>query len=167
MFHEMLCRGQLLTPLSLLQIQVISSLVNKTQSPKQVELMATILADVDKLDFNSLYNDDIARWLEAELKDVVRPPPPTSSPSPTDLTPSPTTNVEVTDTSHENEIVEENSQENVEGEDDGEDSEKEDEAAESEDPNISKTDNRTGSGARMGAFDALLFVLIVLVCAMR
>lgn len=83
------------------------------------------------------------------------------------MTPSPTANVEVTDTSRENEIVEKNSQENVEGEDDGEDSEKEDVEAQSEDPNISKTNNRTGSGVRMGAFDALLFVLIVLVCAMR
>lgn len=151
----------------MLQIQVISSMVNKTQSPKQVELMATILADVDKLDFNSLYNDDIARWLESELKGVVRPPPPTSSPSPTDVTPSPTANVEVTDTSRENEIVEEDSQENVEGEDEGEDSEKEDEAAESENSNISKTNDRTGSGVRMGTLDALLFVLVVLVCAMR
>lgn len=151
----------------MLQIQVISSLVNKTQSPKQVELMATILADVDKLDFNSLYNDDIARWLEAELKESVRPPPLTSSPSPTDVTPSPTANVEVTNTSRENEIEVKNSQENVEGEDDGEDSEKKDEEAKSEDSNISKTNNRTGSGVRMGTFDALLFILIVLVCEMR
>lgn len=83
------------------------------------------------------------------------------------MTPSPTANVEVTDTSRENEIVEENSQENVEGEDDGEDKEKVDEAAESGDSNILKTNNRTGSGVRMGTFDAILFVLIVLVCAMR
>lgn len=78
------------------------------------------------------------------------------------MTPSPTANVKVTDTSRENEIVEENSQENVEGENDGED-----EPVVSEDSNISKTNNPTGSGVRMGAFDALLFVLIVLVCAMR
>lgn len=148
---------------------MIASLVTKTQSPKQVELMATILSDVDKLDFNSLYNDVITRWLEAELKDTVRPPPPppSSSLSPTDVTPSPTADDEDADTSRENEIVEEDSQENVEGEDNGEDNEEGEEAAESNDSNTSDTNSPTGFGVRMSTPSALLFVLILLVCVVR
>lgn len=153
-----------------LQIEVIASLVTKTQSPKQIELMATILSDVDKLDFNSLYNDVITRWLEAELKDTVRPPPPpppTSSLSPTDVTPSPTADDEDADTSRENEIVGEDSQENVEGEDNGEDNEEGEEAAESNDSKFLGTNSPTGFGVRMSTPSALLFVLILLVCVVR
>lgn len=141
----------------MLQIVEIAGLVNKLQSPKQVELMATILSDVDKLDFNSLYKNAIKRWLEEELKETVQPLTPTSSPLPT-------TDVEELDTSQENEIVDEK---NIEGEEDEEDKEEDKKTEESNDSNISDANNPKGFGVRMGTPSVLLFVLIVLICVMR
>lgn len=141
------------------QILKIPELV--IDNEKQIAVVESMLEDIIKLGFNSLYHDVIKRWLEEELNGAKQQSAPTVGQLPTEVTTSSATD------DRDNETPEEDSTEYVEAEDEDVNGSVEGEEEETTESNVINESHQKDLGIKMVTPSVLLFVLLMLICVMR